>query len=846
MRIASTILAACIIASLALTFGWCQGGTSQVNLLLNPRFEFHAFTNHRDGRAGSYESGNVAFWNTDAWGDITVRRESHVAADILPDFSVGNAVAIAPGKRFYQFITLPEAGLAHGDRVSLTVFGHQAQPDQLRATVKLLKLDSQDGTWKPTDFGATDSREFPRHSRGELVTALTYEATAADPGRVQLTVKAAEIVGHFTPGEESHSDDVNTVAIQIELQNTAAAPAEGEEGPGEVWVCAPCLTLGDQAVANLPAGREMQPAYRYIPRTIQKLWKGEPIHVILMGSSIDRGSANPPMYPYDEDPTSETFKQPRSDQHPLDPTLVDRPDLDGYFSAWRYYYCYTGRLKRELMRKFNVGPDKILFNWMACDGSCVGEAHSGLADYASLSLPPDDFTNGHPAGRTWEELYPDLMARPGGPGPDLVIFGSGANEKTDTPDEVAVYEGTIRWFQSHYPGCEFLFGQFQNQGGYTPNPGDLQALAQRYQIPFMDYGYVGDYLTRWCNPRTLVPRDGHPQAASHYIWFKQLERAFECWDPTQPGQVQEQLPERAHRNTYGWEGDMVSFVEGDTRILGNRCIIEDTAFNAWGGINAEAEGNKEAAPQPVVDGEPRSGSRRSNTSRDVRNSWFRFGNLPLGDRHILEIKGPEARLAGVDCKVCPGRVWLGTGSPQWDLAGTDVTDFASQWGAPYGDRQAVLQPGQTFTIDVVATDMSVAYVDAPDGGTLRVTVDDAVKLQQTANVAFTDCDGGEHFMENRRGVLGLGFGLHRVVLEAVDAPVAVLGLFTYDARPNLSSERRLTGRAAAGDVVAFTLPFRARPVVVCFDGLQVRTEDITPTQVTFSGEGVGTYEVIGQ
>ena len=676
-------LALCLIATLQSAAILAQEGDAPMNLLLNPRFEFHSFVNHREGKAVSYESHNVAFWNTDAWGDITVRRESHVDPDVRPDFSTGSMVAIAPGKRLYQFITLPEVALAHGDGVSLLVHGFQSESDQLRASIKLLKLDSQDGTWSPADFGMSDEREFPRHSRGELVPAMTYEASAPETGRIELIIEDAEIIGHFTEGEESHSDDMNTVALRIEFENTAAADTEGAEA---VWVCSPTLCAGPRALDRLPVARETKPYYRYLPRTIQKLWKGEPIHVVLMGSSIDRGSANPPMYPYDEDPTSPTFKQPRADERPVDLDLVDRPDLDGYYSAWRYYYCYTGRLKRELMRKFDLGPDKLLFNWMACDGSCVGEAHSGLADYASLSLAPDDFTNGHPAGRTWEELYPSLFERPGGTGPDLVIFGSGANEKTDTPDEIAVYEGTIRWFQSHYPGCEFLFCQFQNQGGYTPNPGDLQALAQRYQIPFMDYGIIGDGLTRWCNRRALVPRDGHPQAAAHYIWAQQLERAFECWDPIEPGQVQVQLPERVHRNTYGWEGEMVSFAEGHLRIIGNRCIIEDTALNAWGGINAEAEANEEAKPQPFVDGIKRAGSRRSNARRDVRNSWFRFGNLPLGDRHILEISGPDAKLTAVDCKVCPERTWLGVGSAQWDLAGAQVTEFVSEWGAPYGDR----------------------------------------------------------------------------------------------------------------------------------------------------------------
>ncbi len=825
-----------IAAIIALVIGTLPGVAEPMNLLLNPRFEFHAFGNHRHGERVSFRSHNVAFWNTDAWGDITVLRESHAPEDVRPDFSTGNLVQIAPGKRLWQFVTLPEAGLAPGDTLSLSVRGWQPEAGALRASVKLMKLDSEDGEWSPADYGMADDRTFPRHSRGELVVAEQWDATSDADGTVELRIDGAEIIGHFTPGEESHSEDVNTVGLRVEIANTLET-AEGEDRGA--WVYAPALTANGPAAPGLRPAREMQPLYRHIPRTIQKLWKGEPIHVLLMGSSIDRGSANPPLYPYDEDPNSPTFKQPLADRE-FDAELVGRPDLDGYYGWWRHYFSYTGRLKRELMRTFDLGPDKLLFNWMACDGSCVGEAHSGLAEYCSLSLPPDPNTNGHASGRTWEELYPELMSRPGGPGPDLVIFGSGANEKTDTPDEVAVFEGTIRWIQRHYPGCEFLFGQFQNQGGYTPNPGDLQAIGLRYGIPFCDYGMIGDQLTRWVNRRALVPRDGHPQAAAHYLWFKQLERAFETWDPTVAGHPQELLPERMHPNTYGWEGEMVLFDAESPRIADSRFILEDTAFNAFARVDGED------APVPVVDGEELSGARRSTASYNLRNSWFRHGNLRLGDRHVLEVKGPNPELTYVNAKVCPDRQLIGVQNPRWDLGGGEVEPYASEWGAPFGARQAVLQPGATFTLDVIATDISVAYVDAPDAGTLRVLVDGEERLAQPANMPFTDCDGGERYLENRKGILDLGYGLHRVTLEATDAPVAVLGVFTYDSRSNRDAERRITGIAAPGETVAITPPFRARPLVVCTGGLSARYEDTAPDRVTFSGDGPGSYEIVGQ
>ncbi len=806
-----------------------QETIAPMNLLLNPRFDFHAFENHRLGRAVSYTSHNVAFWNTAAWGDITVTRESHVDAEIRPAFSTGNLVSIAPHKKLWQFFTLPEARLAHGDHVSLLVCGHQAAAHALVARLKLMKLDSEDGTWSPADFGMSDKRTFPRHARGELVVAKSYQARSEQVGAVELKIENAEIVGRFHTGNESHSDDINTIGIRVEFENTA--------DEGEVWVYSPCLCRGPRALARAPEAREMRPYYRYLPRTIQKLWKGEPLHIILMGSSIDRGSANPPMYFYDEDPDSPTFKQPLSDRI-FEPERVGRPDLAGYVGWWQHYWDYAGRLRLELMRKFNLPVSKLCLNFMACDGSCVGEAHSGLKQYCSLSLPPDENLNGHQRGKTWEELYPELFSRPEGPRPDLAIFGSGANEKTDTPDEVAVFEGMIRWIQRHYPHTEFLFCQFQNAGGYTPNPGDLQALALRYQIPFLDYGKIGDEVTRWCNRYALVPRDGHPQAAAHYLWFKQLEKAFECWDPIYPGQAQLQLPERLHADTYGWEGEMVTYDQAGGRLVGGKFIFEDTAINCWGTAD-------EAEPVPYVDGKKLS-ARRGMAKRDIRNSLFRHGRCRLGDRHILELAGKGARLTFVDAKVCPNRRFLGVANPLWQLGGVAVEDFASTWGAPYGSRQALLQPGAALQIDAVCADVSVAYVDAPEAGNLRVLIDGLEKLVQPANVPFVDLEGREHFMENRKGLLGLGFGLHTIRLEALKGPVAVLGVFVYDSRSNRDFERRLTGLAAAGETIAFSPAFKARPVVICHGRLQVKATDIAPTQVTFGGTGSGTYEVIGQ
>ncbi|MCP4642313.1 MAG: hypothetical protein GY851_17845, partial [bacterium] len=424
-----------------------------------------------------------------------------------------------------------------------------------------------------------------------------------------------------------------------------------------------------------------------------------------------------------------------------------------------------------------------------------------------------------------------------GPGPDLVIFGSGANEKTDTPDEVAVFEGTIRWIQRHYGHTEFLVCQFQNAGAYTPNRGDMQALSLRYGIPFLDYGLASDDVTRWCNRYALVPADGHPQAAAHYLWFKQAEKAFECSDPMVPGQPQEYLPERAHANTYGWEGEMVTYDAKSGRLNGGMFMLDDTAMNCWGAADE--------TPVPFVDGEELA-LRRSAPTRDIRNSLFRHGRCRLGDRHVLELVGPNARLTYVDAKVCPGRRFFGADHPRWQLGDLVTGAFSSQWGAPCGTAQVMLEPGKAMTIDAVCSDISVAYADAPDGGVLRVVVDDVERLVQPTNEPFVNQSGVQHFMENRKGVLGLGYGWHTITLEAKDAPVRVLGLFTYDARPNRLAERRIVGRADAGETIRFTAPFRARPFVVCTGDISVTPIQVTPSEVTFGGSGSGTYQVIGE
>ncbi len=819
------------LAALALSALLCGGlaAADQRNLLVNPEFDFHSFVNHRNGESVSYSGNNAACWNTDGPADITVIRASHIEPDLRPATAFRNGVKIAPGKRIRQFFTLPEANLIPGDSISLKFY---ASPG-IKGTVRQLKFDSETGKWSPADFGMADKRTFPKHARGELVVSDSVETAVKETpdksARPQpAAVENLRLKGTFSDKNESDSNAVSAAGVEVEFANTSDHDA---------WVFSPCLIKSEKAADAVGELREMPDFYRHIPRTIQKLWKGEPVHIIIMGSSIDRGSANPPMYVYNEDPASPDFKKPLCDAYTgtFSTAMLGRPELDDQFAQPRHYFSYGGRLKRELMNKFNLPADKILLHFMAADGSCIGESHSGLKDYCSLALPPDPNLNGHKSGKTWQQLYPALFERPQGPGPDLIIYGSGANEKTDTPDEIAVFEGAIRNIQRNYPEAEFLFCMFQNQGGYTPNPGDLQALSLRYQIPFIDFGLISDLVNTWSNRYAQVPSDGHPQASTHYLWFKQLEKAFECYDPIAVGQAQLHLPERIHPNTYGWEGEMVKYRAGSPRMFRpNAFIIDDTAFNCWGSF-------KDKKSAVMVNGKAVGTPRRSSPTIDLRNSLFRFGNQKLGDRYVVELDAAEPAFTGFDAKVCPNRQFICASSPLWHGGKFEVQKYDSKTGFPYGDKILTLPAGQSIEITTVGTDFSVVWVDAEKGGKLKAEIDGQEAFEVSTAEPFKFLDGVTMFMENRKGILNRPYGAHTLKLATVGGPVQLMGLYTYDARSNRANERVIRGYAVPGATVQFTPPFKATPLV----NSNGPVEQINASQVKF-GNSNGFYEIIGE
>lgn len=849
--------------------------TSADNLLLNAEFGFSSFAASRDSRRSVPSSGSVPFWDQEAYGDAeAVRAPANTV--FRPVFPVDGVVRLQPGKSIRQLVLLAEAGLDPGDTVSLSVHGHQTTPGALRAAIVAMQTDSEEGEWSPSTFGQTDVRTFPKAARGELIAAPVAQA----PSGAETGAFLVKLEGISVPGVAPESPEATkpgrrpfTIGLEIELTNTSEQ---------DVWVYAPSLVAGKEAAPRAVSRRPLPDAYRHLPRTISKLRRGEPLHLIVMGSSIDRASANPPLYRYEEDSGSPQFKQPLSKGDVLfDGAEVGHPEWTPYFGRWPHYWSYGGRLKRSLMRRFDYRADQILLNFMACDGSSIGESHSALAEWSALAHPPEPMQNGHQAGHTWQELYPELFARPEGPRPDLVIFGSGANEKIDGAHEVAAFEGAIRWFQRHYPGVEFVFAMWSRDEAYSRNATMIKELALRYGIPRMDVDRTLHLTTRHVPSATLTPRDGHPQAVAHDLWGRVLERAFMPVDPIAAGIPQVQLPERISPYTIGWEGEQQTYQGDSPRLYQKRAFIADeTVVSLWVNTSANAAPatsdtsdtnvvqDDNASPGPVPSATPKgkatpklasiringilstdkqwkNGSRlKPQTARDPRNSTFVIGALPLGERHIIEVTGEGDEIVAADAKSALGRLWYPIQSGSWHGKPAEPTPFTSLWGAPYGSQRLTLAPGQKASLEWIGTACSVAWLHQPEGGTLVATVDGKELLRRKTGETFA-LEGGEPlYMEDRGGITGLPFGVHRLEVEAHDHPIALLGAWSYDTRPNRNAERTEYGIATPGQQITFAAPFAATPLVIAHGGLKV--EAVSPTAVTFSGESAGSYQVIGE
>jgi hypothetical protein len=800
------------------------------NLLLNADFQFQSFTPSRTGKSEGFKAGSVPFWDQNAYGDVEVYRApmNPVAPPTEP---VDGVVVLKPGKSLRQFRLLGDLKVDVGEELAFSVDGHQKKAGSVRAEVFQNVLDEQSGEWKPSDFGKSDTKTYKKLARGELTPVLLASAEAKEEGDFSLSIPKVKIeASRGLPIPPS--GQANIMGLEVVLTNTSDE---------DVMVYNPNLVrLGKDHNIHT----ELPDDYRYLPRTMAKLRKGEPLHVIVMGSSIDRGSANPRLGLYNEDLKSPEFKQPLPGAtNEFDGQMVDHPEWTPYFGWWQHYLNYGGRLRRALMRRFDYPIDRLLFNYMASDGSCISESHSALAEWANLVHPPDPSLNGHQKGKTWKELYPALFERPEGPRPDLVIFGSGANEQIDGPEEVAAFEGAIRWFQRHYPGVEFVFCILSSKEK-RPAFNYLKDLSLHYGIPFIDISRTANLAQRGINPDALFPVDGHPQAVLHDLWARALESAFQPVDPMAPGLPQQHLPDRLNRNTIGWEGDVVPFNAGSPRIYREKAfVLEDTVASLWA---TSSEKNVDVFVDGVSSKDPRwmNGSRlRPSRKNDPRNSTFVIGKLSLGDRHILEV-GEDARIAAVDSKAALNRTFLGVESGQWTLP-SKAAPFASEWGHPYGTYRVELKAGQKASLEWIGTDCSVAWLSKDKGGKLSVKIDGAQKRVIPTDEPMVLGSKEVVHMENRAGILNLPYGVHKLEVEALDGSVDLLGLFQYDTRPNLKNQKEIKGMARPGGVISFSEPFRATPLVIPGNGVKI--EDVSSHQIKFHQESEpGVFQAIGE
>ncbi len=804
--------------------------TAEDNLLLNPEFGFSSFEPLRDDKASSGQLGSVPFWEGSRYDAVRVFRAPGVS-EFRPKFPVDGVVAIQPGGTLSQWVLVSEGKLEPGTPISLAVNGFRPKGAKLRFRLNAMMTDGQEGEWKPSEFGMPTTKSYPKAARGEFTPRQLAEVTPEAEGAFE-----ARLEGVLLPGGKDQP--TQAVAVEVLVSN------EGEE---QAWIYAPRLVHGEKAPAEPLPGRELPEEYRSLPRTLSKLNRGDALHIIVMGSSIDRASANPPLYRYDEDPASPTFKQPLSKASPrFVGEDVGRPELTPYYGNWAHYYSSYGRLRERLMRRFNLPASKLLLNFMACDGSSIGEAHSALARWSTLSQPPSPWVNGVGDGASWQELHPELFSRPEGPRPDLVIFGAGANERIDGVEELAAYEGAVRWFQRHYPDTEFLIAMW-SFGEKTRGAVMMRQLALRYGIPVVEVGREFALMTRHVNPNHLRPRDGHPQAGGHDLWGRLMERAFQVVDPIKPGLPQRQLPERISPYTVNWEGEMTTYDAASPRIRRKRGFIADDAMlNVWASGKVEKGKKLEFAINgvPSTDDRYESGSRRvPNSKRDERNSALAIGRLPLGERHFVEVTTPEAELIAVDAKTALNRRWHPISSALWEGRAATPERFASEWGAPYGEERLMLQPGQKVALSWAGTLASVAWLQQPGGGTLVASLDGAEPMKRATGELTKLAEGTLH-MEDRSALPQLPYGVHRLEVTAEGGPVALLGAFTYDTRANREAERVQAGIAAPGDRLTFSAAYQATPLVICAGGLKV--ERVSPTEVIFSGTAPGNYQVMGE
>jgi uncharacterized protein YjhX (UPF0386 family) len=194
----------------------------------------------------------------------------------------------------------------------------------------------------------------------------------------------------------------------------------------------------------------------------------------------------------------------------------------------------------------------------------------------------------------------------------------------------------------------------------------------------------------------------------------------------------------------------------------------------------------------------------------------------------------------MDCKQPLNRYYTGVESKLFSGV-KKVQAYQSQTGFPYGRFVTTLQPGESCKVALAGNAFSIAWVDAPKGGTLQAEIDGKKAFEVAANAPFVMQNKEKLFIENRKGIQGFPYGIHTITLKAVKAPVTLMGVYAYDTRSNKAWQRVIHGTADNSEFV-FEPAFKAVPLVDCRGTLKLKS--VTCEKAVFSG--TGTFTAAGE
>src|SRR5690606_37528714 len=138
--------------------------------------------------------------------------------DGRPVVPVDGVAVLEPGQSLRQFRLLSDMRVKAGDVLSLSIYGKQAQPDALQASLFVMLLDKQDGEWTPADYDQSSTKKFPRQARGEMTPEVLVQASTSDTGNFFLALPQAIIpatAGSIAATANHAASEVVAVRVQF-------------------------------------------------------------------------------------------------------------------------------------------------------------------------------------------------------------------------------------------------------------------------------------------------------------------------------------------------------------------------------------------------------------------------------------------------------------------------------------------------------------------------------------------------------------------------------------------------------------------------------------------------------